>query len=311
MLEISATILAGVILISFIVTMLQYPYDVDAGVEGDPSAKLYYRDAYEEAAVASNDGRFVEAEEYVQKARAHAHATGIPHIIHAFVKTYGLEESRVLEVGAGSGLLQDVVRRYVGVDMSARANRFFHKPFIEASATALPFRSDSFDAVWSIWVLEHIPNPEQALNEMRRVVKDGGHILLRPAWNCDPWAADGYEVRPYSDFGFRGKLVKASIPVRTSRWYSLLHSRQVRLVRTLATTFGRGPSRLHFTRLKPNYSRYWVTDSDAVVALDFFETYLWFSSRGDACVNCPSRLAFLVGRPGQRSETLIIRVRKS
>jgi len=310
LIQMIGVILVGMALLSVLVTMLQYPYDVDGASFSDPEAKQYYSDAYE-AALAPNDGRFVEGEEYVQKARAHAQAAGIPRMVESFVKASGVEDGRVLEVGAGSGLLQDVVRRYVGVDVSSRARRFFHKPFLEASATALPFESNAFDAVWSIWVLEHIPNPEQALNEIRRVVKDGGHILLRPAWNCDSWAAEGYEVRPYSDFGFWGKLIKASIPLRASRWYSLFHSRQVRVLRTIQTALGGGPSRLHFRRLKPSYARYWVTDSDAVVSLDFFETYLWFASRGDSCVNCPSLSALLLGRPGLRDETLVIQVRKS
>lgn len=302
---------ASLALLSAVATMFRYPYDVGGDSMTDPAAKDYYHDAYDDSSAVSDGGRFVEDEEYVRKARAHAQAAGIPHLIESFVQRYDLATARALEVGAGSGLLQDAVQRYVGVDVSSRAKRFFHKPFVEASATALPFSSDSFDAVWSIWVLEHVADPEQALNEIRRVVKDGGYILLRPAWNCDSWAADGYEVRPYSDFGIWGKLIKASIPIRTSRWYSLLHSRQVRLVRTSATALSRRASSLHFTRLRPNYSKYWVTDSDAVISLDFYETFLWFTSRGDVCVNCPSRRSLLFGRPGQRDETLVIRVQKS
>src|SRR5262249_45007169 len=140
--------------------------------------------------------------------------------------------------------------------------------FVVASATDLPFRDDSFDVAWSIWVLEHVRNPERALNEIRRVVRHGGYVVLRPAWNCDSWAADGYEVRPFRDFGLKGKLVKASIPIRMSRWYSLLYSRQIRLIRTLATIARGRPSCLRYGRLTPNYDRYWVTDSDAVVSLD-------------------------------------------
>ena len=49
-----------------------------------------------------------------------------------------------------------------------------------------PCRSeiDEFDVVWSVWTLEHIPNPEQALREIRRVTKDKGFIYLEPAWYC-------------------------------------------------------------------------------------------------------------------------------
>ena len=33
----------------------------------------------------------------------------------------------------------------------------------------------------------------------------------------------------------------------------------------------------------------WMPDGDAVNSLDVFEMYLWFVTRGDECINCPSR----------------------
>lgn len=65
-------------------------------------------------------------------------------------------------------------------------------------------------------MLEYIPEPEKALAEIRRVTKPGGYLFLFPAWNCTPWAADGYSVRPYSDFGWKDKLIKASVPLQES-----------------------------------------------------------------------------------------------
>jgi SAM-dependent methyltransferase len=38
----------------------------------------------------------------------------------------------------------------------------------------LPFPDSTFDYVFSIYVLEHIPNPERAISEMYRVLKPGG-----------------------------------------------------------------------------------------------------------------------------------------
>lgn len=39
---------------------------------------------------------------------------------------------------------------------------------------SLPFRDETFDYVFSIYVLEHVPNPEFAIKEMHRVLKPGG-----------------------------------------------------------------------------------------------------------------------------------------
>jgi ubiquinone/menaquinone biosynthesis C-methylase UbiE len=102
----------------------------------------------------------------------------------------------------------------------------------------MPFPDNSSDAIWTVWVLEHIPEPEAALSEMRRVLKPGGV----------PWAADGFDVRSYSDFNWRGKLVKASIAFR--RW----RSRTIKF--------------------------YWEPDSLVAVSLGRYEAYLWLPSRG-------------------------------
>jgi SAM-dependent methyltransferase len=167
------------------------------------------------------------------------------------------------------------------------------------------FPDNSFDGVWSIWVFEHVPNPEQAFREARRVTRDEGVLFLFPAWNCTPWAAQGYEVRPYSDFDLSGKLVKASIPLRSSAPFFATWLVPRRIVRNFVALFG--PTRLHYHRLTPNYKKYWVPDSDAVNSIDSHEAMLWFVSRGDECLNCKRPSIFMPAG----SFPLIIRVHKS
>src|SRR5262249_37127724 len=170
-----------------------------------------------------------------------------------FVADNKLEHARTLEVGSGEGALQDVVEDYTGLDIAPTAARYYHKPFVAGTATAMPFRDSEFDSVWSIWVLEHISNPETALNEIRRVVKPGGFLFLLPAWDCEPWFADGYEARPYSDFGVDGKLVKASISIRKTRLFRAAYKVPILAIRSLAPS----PTRLHYRRLEPNFKEYW------------------------------------------------------
>lgn len=46
----------------------------------------------------------------------------------------------------------------------------------EGNALALPFEDESFDHVWMMWLLEHIPDAPAALREARRVLVPGGRI---------------------------------------------------------------------------------------------------------------------------------------
>jgi SAM-dependent methyltransferase len=208
--------------------------------------------------------------------------------VSAFVRARNLADKRVLDVGSGNGILQDVVADYTGIDLSSRVAPLYRKPFVVGSATAMPFRDSSFDAAWTFWVLEHIPQPQRALMEMRRVVKDGGLLLISPAWDCTPWASDGFNVRPYQDFNWRGKLIKASLPIQESPFFRILHSAPIRAIRHLQYAVGGEATRLHFRALNPNFETYWQPDTDAAVSLSRYEVWLWFRARGDECLNCGS-----------------------
>lgn len=222
-----------------------------------------------------------------------------------FVDTYNLHHARVLEIGAGTGRLQDIVANYTGLDISPSSRRHFHKPFVQASATAIPFPDNSFDAIWTINVLEHVPHPEHALREMRRVLRDGGYLYLSPAWQCRPWAAEGYQVRPWSDLGVLGKLAKASIPIRDSVAFRLLYTAPIRALRFPAQFLGE--TRFRYRALTPNYDVWWQPDSDAVNSMDPYEAIIWFTSRGDTCLNYPRHFQQLTVRTGP----LVFRIHKA
>jgi SAM-dependent methyltransferase len=226
--------------------------------------------------------------------------------VAGFVQTYHLQDARVLDVGAGSGLLQDQVRDYTGLDLSATARRYFHKPFVQADARAMPIPDENFDAAWSIWVLEHVPNPEMALAEMRRILKPNGLLLLWPAWDVSPLAGHGYRARPYSDFDVGGKITKASIGLRESTGLEACYTVPIRLIRRAMYDVTPRPTAFHYRPLSPDYDHYWEPDSDAVNSLDKYETYLWFKSRGDLCLNCTSDWDRLQTRGTQ---FLVIRVK--
>lgn len=282
-----------------IMTALHYPYDTDATPARPRDPAKFYTSAYSpETAKKGAD--------YEEVARKAAELFGITDVVKKFVADYGLANKKVLDVGSGRGYLQDLVDDYTGLDLSASAARNYHKRFVVGSATNMPFADNSFDAAWTVWVMEHIPEPERAFREMRRVVKPGGLLMLYVAWSCVPWAAEGFEVRPYSDFNLRGKLVKASIPVRRSPYFIVFHRQPTRLLRWAHFQARGANEHLHFRRLDPNYDIYWQADSDAAVSLDGFEAYLWFRAAGDRCLNCSStRVEFM-----RTQNPLIIKIQK-
>ena len=299
-------VVVGYIALMIVLGLAHYQRQVDDRAPPRRIEKNFYAEIYA-AAPSKTPLAAVEGEDsrYVKVAKEAISRENIVPRVTAFARQYGLQDAskRVLEVGAGTGYLQDVVPNYVGLDISPSARRYFHKPFVEASATAMPFRDDEFDALWSIWVLEHVPKPEHALNEIRRVVKDGGVLYLKPAWFCAWWYANGYAVRPYEDFDARGKLKKASLTLLAWPYYRYFSMIPVRIARKVQARLAGGPSRLHYNLLDANYKDYWVADSDAVAGLDYYEMLLWFQSRGDECLNCADNPIF-------DADDLVIRVRK-
>lgn len=223
--------------------------------------------------------------------------------LSAFLERFDLHDKHCLEIGCGRGVFQDIAGDYIGLDLSYSAGKHLQKPFVQASATSLPFSDHSFDVIWSYAVLEHIHDPESCLEEIRRVLKPKGFLLLEPAWYCRTWAANGYPVRRFSELNLIGKLIKASIPLRNMVLWRSISVFPRRIFRLMQHLLGKNPTRFLFRKLKPNFDRYWMSDSDAIAAMDPFEALLWFSSRGDICLNYPT----FIQRFFVRSGSLIIR----
>lgn len=108
----------------------------------------------------------------------------------------------VLDVGCGDGILAlELSRRsanVVGVDASEdmiAAARMRAKErgadvrFDIARAEALPFEATSFDVVIAVTVLCFVEDAAAALNEMVRVLKPDGRLIVGELGRCNTWAA--------------------------------------------------------------------------------------------------------------------------
>jgi SAM-dependent methyltransferase len=102
--------------------------------------------------------------------------------------------SVVLEAGCGVGSQTIALCRrspgaqIVSVDVSenslaeartrAEAEGVTNAHFQQADIFALPFEADSFDHVFVCFVLEHLPNPTEALAALMRCLKPGGTVTV-------------------------------------------------------------------------------------------------------------------------------------
>jgi SAM-dependent methyltransferase len=104
-----------------------------------------------------------------------------------FCKT---ENPLTLDMGCGTGGTLDRLREFaqpVGLDLEPLALSLCrergHENLVLASATALPFADNSFDAAIALDVLEHIPDDTLAARELARALKPGGvAVVTVPAY---------------------------------------------------------------------------------------------------------------------------------
>jgi len=115
----------------------------------------------------------------------------------------------LIEVGCGVGAQTAILLerfpqlRVTGVDISPeqlkRAKEHLKSEIargrvelVPSRAQTLPFPDNSFDAAFSTWFLEHVQNPVEVLNEIRRVLKAGAYIHLHEVLNATLY------MHPYS-----------------------------------------------------------------------------------------------------------------
>ncbi len=120
------------------------------------------------------------------------------------VKFAGKNSGKVLDVGCGTGDRLDAFRRkgfeVYGVEPSQsakHAREFLKLNVIEGDLFSADFQDNFFDVVTLYHVLEHTHNPMKVCEEIRRILKEGGFLVIQvPNKDCfqfklfkERWAA--------------------------------------------------------------------------------------------------------------------------
>ena len=111
---------------------------------------------------------------------------------------------RLLDVGAGPLQFAREFGRvgadYVGLDVEAHSDAGAEASIaVVGRGEQLPFADASFDVVMSSNVMEHVPRPGVVGEEMIRVARPGGLVLISyTAW-LSPWG--GHETSPWHYLG--------------------------------------------------------------------------------------------------------------
>lgn len=125
---------------------------------------------------------------------------------------------RLLDVGCGTKPYASLFSadEYVGLDLDTDASRARGTADALYDGKAFPFEADAFESVVCTQVLEHVFAPDAFVEELRRVLKPGGSLLVTVPF---AWAEheQPFDYARYSSFGLKALLERHGLAVIEQR----------------------------------------------------------------------------------------------
>ena len=133
------------------------------------------------------------------------HVASVAHLAHG----------RTIDIGCGEQPFRSVFDGHVSRIWGFEHKKTLHpNPSIEiyGSALDLPFRDAAFDTALCFQVLEHVPEPLRLIEEARRVLRPGSHLILTAPhiWNVHEMPHDYFR---FTCYGLTHLLDKAGFEV--------------------------------------------------------------------------------------------------
>ena len=113
-------------------------------------------------------------------------------------------DGKLLDVGCGTKPYANLcaVDEYIGLEIDDEGNRNHSYADVFYDGKIIPFDDKIFDSILSNQVFEHVFNPNEFLQEINRVTKVGGKLLLTVPFVWDEHEQP-YDYARYSSFGLK------------------------------------------------------------------------------------------------------------
>jgi SAM-dependent methyltransferase len=120
----------------------------------------------------------------------------------------------LIDIGCGhrpyESIFKDHVNNYFGTDWPVSNDKA--RQDISCDAGALPFKNVVADTVLSTELMEHLKDPNKFIEEIARIIRLGGHLLLSVPF-LEPLHEEPRDFYRFTEYGLRNLLYKHGFEV--------------------------------------------------------------------------------------------------
>jgi len=138
-----------------------------------------------------NLGRYYESEDYIshtdgkrslfEKAYHFVKGIALKNKL-ALINSYQFDKGRILDIGAGTGDFLSVAKNdgweTIGIEPSDKAKEIASKKGVTFVANTSELENHSFDVITMWHVLEHVPDLDYQIKELKRLLKPNGTLIV-------------------------------------------------------------------------------------------------------------------------------------